>query len=260
MNATFIEVKGIVQGVGFRPFVYTLALKYNLYGWVNNDDKGVNIHLEGNPLDIKSFINELKTNPPILAKIDSISIKSVESKNYNYFEITKSEITTNKSTIISPDMAICQDCIDDINDKNNFRYNYALTNCTNCGPRYSIINTVPYDRCNTSMANFEMCSECKNEYEDPTNRRYHAQPVSCEKCGPKIGLYNSKNKLLASDSLAIEEIAAKINSGEIVAIKGIGGFHLICDATNDTTIKKLRERKNRPAKTFLLLCLEILSS
>lgn len=257
MNAVYIEVKGIVQGVGFRPFVYNLALSNNLSGWVNNDDRGVNIVLEGSESDIKSFLDTLKNNPPPLAKIDSIDAKDIEAENFNSFEIKKSETTSNKTTIISPDMAICQDCINDINDKNNFRYNYALTNCTNCGPRYSIIKTVPYDRCNTSMNGFMMCEDCKAEYENPANRRYHAQPVSCEKCGPKIALYDKNNTLLSKDIDAVKSIASKINSGEIVAIKGMGGFHLICDSTNSSSVELLRQRKNRPTKPFAVMFKDI---
>ncbi|WP_320033598.1 carbamoyltransferase HypF [Halarcobacter sp.] len=253
MSAVFIEVKGIVQGVGFRPFVYNLAISNNLNGWVNNDDQGVNIHLEGNTASINSFLNTLENSAPPLSKIDSILKTKTKEKNYKSFEIVKSENTSNKTTIISPDMAICDDCINDINDKNNFRYNYALTNCTNCGPRYSIIKTVPYDRCNTSMAYFEMCEDCKKEYINPTNRRYHAQPVACQKCGPKIALYDSQNQEIESNENAIKKIASKINEGKIVAIKGMGGFHLICDATNDNVIKKLRERKNRPSKPFAVM-------
>lgn len=257
MRAVFIEVKGIVQGVGFRPFVYNLAISNNLTGWVNNDDKGVNIHLEGNSSSIDFFINQLKENPPVLSKIDLLTVNETETKNYNGFEITKSENTSNKTTIISPDMAICQDCIDDINNKNDFRYNYALTNCTNCGPRYTIIKTVPYDRCNTSMANFKMCEDCKKEYKNPTNRRYHAQPVSCIKCGPKIAFYNNKNEELSTNDEAIKQVASKINEGEIVAIKGMGGFHLICDATNDKSVENLRNRKHRPSKPFAVMFKDI---
>ncbi|XOB63448.1 carbamoyltransferase HypF [Campylobacterota bacterium DY0563] len=253
MSAVFIEVKGIVQGVGFRPFVYNLAISNNLNGWVNNDDQGVNIHLEGDISSINSFLTTLENSAPPLSKIDFIQKTKTKEKNYKSFEIIKSENTSNKTTIISPDMAICDDCINDINDKNNFRYNYALTNCTNCGPRYSIIKTVPYDRCNTSMAYFEMCEDCKKEYINPTNRRYHAQPVACQKCGPKIALFNSPNQEIDSNENAIKNIASKINEGEIVAIKGMGGFHLICDASNDKVVKKLRERKNRPSKPFAVM-------
>lgn len=249
-----IEVKGIVQGVGFRPFVYNLALKYDIKGWVNNDDKGVNILLYGNEKSCELFIKDLQENPPVLAKIDSINIEKITTnKSYSNFEIIQSENTNHKSTIISPDMAICADCIEDIHDKSNFRHNYALTNCTNCGPRYSIIKTVPYDRCNTSMSEFELCCDCKAEYEDPTNRRYHAQPVSCNKCGPQIKLYNNKNEVISKDINAIEKIADIIKTGSIIAIKGLGGFHLMCDATNTKVVEELRLRKNRPNKPFALM-------
>ncbi|AXH12722.1 carbamoyltransferase HypF [Halarcobacter bivalviorum] len=249
-----IRVKGIVQGVGFRPFVFNLASKYSINGWVNNDEKGVNILAFSSKENIENFIKELKENPPPLSKIDSIDIEELNStKIYTKFEIKKSETNNNKSTIISPDMAICQDCIDDINDESNFRANYALTNCTNCGPRYSIIKTVPYDRCNTSMAEFILCETCKKEYEDPTNRRYHAQPVACEKCGPQVKLYDKNNEKILSSFKAIKEVATLINSGKIVAIKGLGGFHLVCDATNEEVVNILRQRKNRPTKPFAVM-------
>ena len=258
MKSFFIQIKGVVQGVGFRPFVYTLALKYDIKGWVNNDEKGVNILLYACEENIRKFINELKSNPPILAKIDSINIEEItEIKEYKTFEIIQSESSKNKSTIISADIAICDDCLNDINDMSNFRYNYSLTNCTNCGPRYSIIKTVPYDRINTSMFSFELCEKCKNEYENPTNRRYHAQPIACEKCGPNVVLYSNKNKVLSSDINAIKEIAQKINEGSIVAIKGMGGFHLICDANNDKVVEKLRIRKSRLNKPFALMFKDI---
>ena len=258
MKSFFIQIKGVVQGVGFRPFVYTLALKYDIKGWVNNDEKGVNILLYACEENIRKFINELKSNPPILAKIDSINIEEItEIKEYKTFEIIQSESSKNKSTIISPDIAICDDCLKDINDMSNFRYNYSLTNCTNCGPRYSIIKTVPYDRINTSMASFNLCNDCKKEYENPTNRRYHAQPVACEKCGPNVILYNNKNEVLSYDIDAIKEVAQEINKGSIVAIKGMGGFHLICDAKNDNVVKELRIRKSRLNKPFAIMFKDI---
>lgn len=253
-----IKITGIVQGVGFRPFVYNLALKYDIKGWVNNDEKGINILLSSSEKNIQNFINELKSNPPILARIDSINIEKItEIKEYKTFEIIQSESSKNKSTIISPDIAICDDCIEDINDMSNFRYNYSLTNCTNCGPRYSIIKTIPYDRINTSMFSFELCEKCKNEYENPTNRRYHAQPIACENCGPNVVLYNNKNEVLSSDITAIKEIAQEINKGSIVAIKGMGGFHLICDANNDKVVEKLRIRKSRLNKPFAIMFKDI---
>jgi len=249
-----VRVKGIVQGVGFRPFVFNLASKYSINGWVNNDEKGVNILLYSSKQNIENFIKELKENPPSLSKIDSIEIEELNStKIYTKFEIKKSETSNNKSTIISPDISVCQDCIDDINDKSNFRADYALTNCTNCGPRYSIIKTVPYDRENTSMEEFILCEACKKEYEDPTNRRYHAQPVACEKCGPQVKLYDKNNKEISSSLEAIKEVASLINNGKIVAIKGLGGFHLVCDGTNEEAVDSLRQRKNRPSKPFAVM-------
>ncbi|KAB7884194.1 carbamoyltransferase HypF [Poseidonibacter ostreae] len=249
-----VKIKGIVQGVGFRPFVYNLALKYKINGWVNNDDRGVNILLYSSSKNCDLFLKELEENPPVLSKINSIEIKEItSSKIYENFEIIQSQTSNKKSTIISSDIAICDDCIDDINDKSNHRYNYALTNCTNCGPRYSIIKTVPYDRVNTSMKEFDLCPTCKKEYEDPTNRRYHAQPVSCSKCGPNVSLYNNKNEKLARDIEAIKSIAKYINNGAIVAIKGIGGFHLICDAKNTKTVEELRIRKSRPSKPLAVM-------
>uniref|UniRef100_UPI004047F781 carbamoyltransferase HypF n=1 Tax=Aliarcobacter sp. TaxID=2321116 RepID=UPI004047F781 len=253
-----IEVKGIVQGVGFRPFVYNLALKYDLKGWVNNDDKGVNILLFGEECLIQNFIDELRKNPPPLAKIDLLNIEKITKiKEYKNFEITQSTSSNNKTTIISPDIAICDDCIKDINDLNNFRYNYSLTNCTDCGPRYSIIKTVPYDRVNTSMKSFIMCEKCKNEYINPKNRRYHAQPVACEKCGPQISLYNKYNEVLEYNINAVEKTADLINQGHIIAIKGMGGFHIVCDATNNKVVKELRIKKNRPNKPFAIMFKDI---
>ncbi|RXI34473.1 carbamoyltransferase HypF, partial [Arcobacter aquimarinus] len=165
MRTFKLQIKGIVQGVGFRPFVYNLALKHHIKGWVNNDDKGVNILLYASYSNINLFIEELKQNPPKLSKINEINIEEITFlEEFKSFEIKQSLNTNNKSTIISADIAICDECIEDINDVSNHRYNYTLTNCINCGPRYSIINTVPYDRCNTSMKEFLLCPKCKDEY------------------------------------------------------------------------------------------------
>ena len=251
MRTLCVEIKGIVQGVGFRPHVYNLAIKLGLRGWVNNDEKGVNIHLQG--LDAEAFIQNLQDNPPPLAQIDSIDSSWIQEDEYVDFSIHESQNSGAKSTTISPDMAVCSDCVEDIFDEKNFRYHYALTNCTNCGPRYSIINTVPYDRCNTSMHEFELCSACDEEYKDPSNRRYHAQPVACESCGPELALYNHQNEVIESGYESVSLLASLIKGGEIVALKGLGGFHLICDATNDEAVLNLRERKNRPTKPFAVL-------
>lgn len=249
-----IKIEGIVQGVGFRPYIYNLALKYDIKGWVNNDDEGVNILTYSSFMNFQDFLKEIKNNPPKLAKINKIKVKKLVTKiEYKDFQIKKSKVINHKSTIISPDIAICEDCIEDINNKDNFRYNYALTNCINCGPRYSIINTIPYDRKNTSMVDFPLCSDCKKEYMNPLNRRYHAQPIACAKCGPDVILYNKYNKILSGGIKAIKKLADLIKEGEIIALKGLGGFHLICDATNDSAIKTLRFRKNRKTKPFAVL-------
>ena len=260
MKSVSIQIKGIVQGVGFRPYVFNLAHKYDIKGWVNNDEKGVNILLYAKEENIQNFINELKINPPKLAKIDSIEIEKITNiKEYKSFEIIESTSSNNKSTIVSPDMSICDDCINEINDNSNFRFNYALTNCINCGPRYSIIKTVPYDRCNTSMADFILCDKCEEEYKNPSNRRYHAQPVACEKCGPSLKLYNQNSINIYNNIEAIKETANLIDKGYIFAIKGLGGFHLVCDATNDETIKRLRNLKCRPNKPYAILFKDIKS-
>ena len=249
-----ISIFGIVQGVGFRPFIYNLAIKYDIKGWVKNDENGVEIEACSTQENIENFINEIKLNPPVLAKITKIKIeKNNQIKEYKNFEIIQSSSSKDKTTIISPDIAICDDCIKDIDDITNFRYNYSLTNCTNCGPRYSIIKTVPYDRANTSMNDFKLCKKCEDEYKNPLNRRYHAQPVACEDCGPNIILYNINNSILSYNIKAIEQTANLIKDGYIIALKGIGGFHIVCDATNDKVVNKLREIKNRPNKPFAIM-------
>ena len=254
MHTYKILVKGIVQGVGFRPYVYKIASLFKLNGYVNNDDIGVNIIVNAKEDIFKHFIKKLRSNFPVLSKIDSFEFfieKNLEV--FTSFEIRKSETSNNKSTLISSDIAICTECENDIKDENNHRFNYSLTNCTNCGPRYSIIKTIPYDRANTSMSNFILCKTCKDEYENPLNRRYHAQPLACEKCGPELFLYDNKSNLICKNEKVLDLIVSKINKGLIVCIKGMGGFHLVCDATNDKSIQKLRELKNRKNKPFAVM-------
>jgi len=231
-----IKITGIVQGVGFRPTVYKIAKKLNLKGYVLNDGSGVEIEVVGKNED--KFIDELLSNLPPLAKIDNI--QSFESNgDYNEFTIKYSKNTT-KTTSISPDISICEECKNDLFNPNNKRYLYPFINCTNCGPRFSIIKDIPYDRKNTSMSKFKMCESCKEEYENPNSRFFHAQPISCEKSDLKL-------------NRSIEYIANKIKEGKIVAIKGIGGFHLVCDATNSEAVKTLRKRKNRPTKPLAMM-------
>ncbi len=242
-----------MQGVGFRPFVYVLALKYSLKGFVLNDSTGVKISLEGYKEDIKSFEKDFYDNLPILARVDKIEKVEFPIENFESFTIAKSQNKNSKYSLVSPDFAMCSDCLSEMRDKKNRRYNYFFINCTNCGPRYSIVKTVPYDRPNTSMKSFKMCKECQDEYDNPSNRRYHAQPISCEKCGPTLSLKDMSGKVLSRNQEAIENLATFIKKGHIVAMKGMGGFHLICDATNDNTIKILRVKKNRPSKPFAVM-------
>ncbi len=247
-----ILINGIVQGVGFRPFVYQLACKYSLKGKIANTSEGVSIHVEGKETRIKDFINDLRTKPPSLAQIDEIQSFSDEIKDNSGFTISESIQGETMSTLISPDVSVCDDCLRELFDLGDRRYRYPFINCTNCGPRYTIINGIPYDRPNTSMKKFKMCEKCQAEYDDPLNRRFHAQPNACDECGPHVALYNNKRqKIEAGDP--VTEAASLLQQGYIVAIKGIGGFHLAADAENDGAVKILRKRKIREEKPFAVM-------
>jgi len=255
-----IIVKGIVQGVGFRPFVFRLAHQLNLTGTVLNNHLGVTIVLQGRSELIEQFIDILTQSPPPLARIDAIEHTiQRQLSEFNGFSIIESEHCAGEhaKVAISTDKSICQDCLDDINDPHNRHYRYPFTNCTNCGPRYTIIHTLPYDRGNTAMADFVMCDDCHASYIDPLNRRYHAQPVSCPHCGPQLS-FSATNARVASlyDSsmlTPLEQAVEMINRGGIVAIKGLGGFHLVCDASNNDAVMALRQRKQRPAKPLAIM-------
>lgn len=249
----FIKVKGIVQGVGFRPFVYNTAKRCNLVGWVNNNSEGVYIDIEGNEEDINTFLLELKNSPPPLSKIENILIEGKEIKNYTSFNIKESQKSNNKITFVSPDIATCIECREDILNNKNKRHSYAFTNCTNCGPRFSIIKALPYDRVNTTMKNFHMCKSCNDEYTDPSNRRFHAQPNACATCGPHLWLEDKNRNILSKNEKSINDTLSLLKSGNLLAIKGLCGFHLACDAKNESSINKLRVRKNRPFKPFALM-------
>lgn len=252
-----ISIFGIVQGVGFRPFIYNLATKYNIKGWVKNDEYGVEIEAYSTQKNIQNFISEIENNPPVLAKITDIKIEETESKVYESFNIIKSSSSKSKTTIISADIAICEDCINDIKDINNHRYNYSLTNCTNCGPRYSIIKALPYDRKNTSLKDFKLCKNCEKEFIDPNNRRFHAQAISCEECGLITTLYTKDKEIVSNQIDSIYQTAKIIEDGNIIAIKGMGGFHIVCSATNDKAIEKLRVFKKRATKPFAVMFKDI---
>ncbi|MCP4633881.1 MAG: carbamoyltransferase HypF [candidate division Zixibacteria bacterium] len=248
-----IEIQGAVQGVGFRPFVYKLAKKTGITGWVRNSSHGVDIEVEGDKNKLKRFITALTAEKPALSFITSKKLLNLEPKGYSEFTISRSKLDENKTALILPDIATCKDCWDEIFNPNDRRYRYPFTNCTNCGPRYSIIESLPYDRSKTSMKTFRMCEECLTEYNDPDNRRFHAQPNACPKCGPHLELWNPDGEILELNVDALIKVCEYICRGKIVAIKGLGGFHLIVDATNDEAVTRLRNLKGREEKPFALM-------
>ncbi|MGE4418359.1 MAG: carbamoyltransferase HypF [Sulfurimonas sp.] len=254
-------IKGQVQGVGFRPFIYKSALCFKLAGFVKNDINGVEIEAEAQQKDIELFEESLRLKLPPLARIDEIQKTEIEpllKKGFAIIQSCDDSKNSYKSALIPPDTATCQECLADIKDEKNRKYhNYFATNCTNCGPRYSIIKTVPYDRKNTSMQKFKMCKSCEEEYNNPLNRRYHAQPISCNNCGPSLSLFGGDKKVDIAQKDIIKKVASLIEEGNILAIKGIGGFHIVCDATDDEALKKLRESKHRPTKPFAIMCKDL---
>jgi hydrogenase maturation protein HypF len=247
-----IKITGLVQGVGFRPFVYRLARGLGLTGWVNNSAQGVLIKVEGNPENLSQFLTCLQSENPPRSRIDSLEFNPIDPIGYQNFEIRES-IDGDKTTPILPDLSTCSDCLKEIFDPQNRRYHYPFTNCTNCGPRYSIIEALPYDRPNTSMKEFLMCADCQSEYENPRDRRFHAQPNACPMCGPQLALQNAQGEILSTKNQALLETINAIQQGKIVAIKGLGGFQLIVSGINSVAVQKLRERKQRPAKPFALM-------
>lgn len=248
-----LVIRGAVQGVGFRPFVYRLATELGLRGWVLNSVQGVFIELEGEPPTLQRFVKRLYVEKPPRASIQSMEQSVLEPVGYTGFEIRHSEHTGEKTTLILPDLATCPDCLREIFDPTNRRYRYPFTNCTNCGPRYSIIESLPYDRPNTTMKAFNMCARCREEYETPLDRRFHAQPNACPECGPHLELWNEQGGVLAQHDTALRRAAEAIREGHIVAIKGLGGFHLVADARNEQAVSTLRERKRREEKPFALM-------
>lgn len=253
-NRYEIKIKGIVQGIGFRPFIYKLAQQLNLQGWVKNSTEGVIIQVECNPQKLKEFTVKIQQEKPTSAQIYSLEIKQLNYIGYQKFTIEKSEAQNhNKTAIIPADLATCSECLKELFNPQNRRYRYPFINCTNCGPRYSIIKALPFDRIMTTMNQFTMCSECQQEYKNPANRRFHAQPNACPQCGPHLELWDIKGNCLAKFDDAIKETITLIKQGNILAIKGLGGFHLVVDAGNSSAVKKLRLRKNRPHKPFALM-------
>jgi len=253
-----IHVRGIVQGVGFRPHVYQLAVKNNLTGWVRNTSNGVEIEIAGNPEAIKAFSSELRKFPPPLARIDEYKEREIKDviNAYAKFEIIESEPNSSQFIPVSPDMSICPDCLNELFDPTNRRFRYPFINCTNCGPRFSIIKDIPYDRPFTTMADFPMCPSCREEYENPGDRRFHAQPIACPECGPHI-IFKSHGKTIHHNEDALQAAKDALINGQIVAIKGLGGYHLACDATNHKAVDTLRQRKRRVDKPFALMSFSV---
>jgi len=247
-----IIIKGIVQGVGFRPFIHKLVQNYNLSGWVLNSNQGVEIEVEGKTEEINSFVSNVKKKLPPLARIEKIEVNQLPLVGYKGFSIKKSIVKEENSFIlVSPDISICEDCLQELFDPQNRRFRYPFINCTNCGPRFTIIKDIPYDRKKTTMNNFKMCSLCQGEYDNIEDRRYHAQPNACADCGPQVSLYQNKIKIEGIDP--IEKAAKLLKEGKIGAIKGLGGFHLACDATNNKAVTRLRRLKNRETKPFAIM-------
>ena len=247
-----IDVTGIVQGVGFRPFIYRLANECNLAGFIANTTAGVSIEVQGPADAVASFLARLPQEVPPLAKITSLVSRDVELQPDTAFRILSSRLDQPPKALISPDAAVCEDCLREMADPRDRRFRYPFINCTNCGPRFTIIRDIPYDRARTSMASFRMCAACQAEYDDPANRRFHAQPNACWDCGPQAELLDD-NGARVDIAEPIREAARLLESGAIVAIKGLGGFHLACDARNDAAVDRLRERKRRVEKPFAVI-------
>ncbi|MCG8335268.1 MAG: carbamoyltransferase HypF [Proteobacteria bacterium] len=252
-----VVIRGAVQGVGFRPFIYKLATSLQLDGWIINSSQGVFLEVEGLQDILRTFLLKIETEKPIHAYIQSLESSYLDVIGYQGFEIRKSEDTGKKTVLVLPDIATCPECLSEVFDSTNRRYLYPFTNCTLCGPRYTIIDSLPYDRPGTSMKDFPMCHDCLEEYNDPNDRRFHAQPNACPKCGPYVYATDSTGKLLARDQEAIERVANELRAGKIAAVKGLGGFHLIVDAGNQEAIDTLRQRKRRNEKPFAVMMMSL---
>jgi hydrogenase maturation protein HypF len=252
-----IHISGIVQGVGFRPFVYNLAASLHLLGWVRNTSAGVDIRLDGSASALQEFVLRLRTETPPLAHIEQIDVKPCQPDGFTSFDIIQSETVPGAFQPISPDICICKDCLKELFDPTDRRYRYPFTNCTNCGPRFTIIQDIPYDRPQTTMAGFPLCPDCQAEYEDPTNRRFHAQPVACPVCGPQVWLEFPDGTVGSRGDQAILSAQEYLSQGKILAVKGLGGFHLACDATNSDAVSELRRRKLRAEKPFAVMVADI---
>ncbi|MCX7943467.1 MAG: carbamoyltransferase HypF [Deltaproteobacteria bacterium] len=249
----YIKLNGIVQGVGMRPFIYRIANELGLSGTVYNSSSGVEIYVTGEEELLDIFLYRIKKEAPPSSQIHQISTKQIELREYHGFSIIKSIDGKNIDTTIPADISLCINCRNELINKDDRRFLYPFINCTDCGPRYSITKKIPYDRSNTTMERFIMCDRCAEEYNDPSNRRFHAQPNACPTCGPSVTLHNNRLDKITQDYDAIKKVKEFIRDGKIIAIKGLGGFHIVCDATNKISINTLRERKKRSMKPFAIM-------
>jgi hydrogenase maturation protein HypF len=248
-----LHVRGVVQGVGFRPFVHRLAVRHALSGWVRNESGEVCIALEGDETEIAAFVSELRREAPPLARIDALEMEPREPDGTEGFAIALSGASPDRRLPISPDVGLCAACETELYDPANRRYRYPFITCTDCGPRFTVIEDMPYDRERTSMRAFTQCAACLDEYRNPVDRRYHSQTNACAACGPRVALLSPGGAGSALDEAALREAADRLRSGGIVAIRGLGGFHLAVDATNVDAIDRLRERKGREAKPLAVM-------
>ncbi|MBN1688623.1 MAG: carbamoyltransferase HypF [Candidatus Omnitrophica bacterium] len=248
-----IKVAGVIQGVGFRPFIHRLAQELHLTGWVCNTVEGVVIEVEADTATLRSFLEKVHSEKPPHAHIQSLESTYLDPCGYSNFEIRESHEAGEKTAAILPDIATCPDCLAEISDPQNRRYRYPFTNCTYCGPRYTIMEVLPYDRSKTSMRHFQMCSDCQAEYENPEDRRFHAQPNACPQCGPRLEWWDTQGNASAVREEALQKACEALREGKIVAVKGLGGFHLMVDARNEESINRLRDRKGREEKPFAVM-------
>ncbi len=247
-----ISVRGVVQGVGFRPFVYRLAQEYNLKGWVRNTSGNVEIEVEGDGESLEKFLSDLEAKAPPMARLEKVEVAFHSAKGYTDFKIYRSLSQKGKYQLVSPDIATCEDCKQEVFSPADRRFRYPFTNCTNCGPRFTIIEDIPYDRPLTTMREFKMCPECQQEYDNPLDRRFHAQPNACPKCGPSLELVDSDGGSIECHDV-IKEASALLKAGKVLALRGLGGFQLACDATSEEAVHLLRARKKRPTKPLAVM-------
>ena len=248
-------MRGIVQGVGFRPFIYALAQRHSLSGLVRNDASGVHIEAEGDREKLENFLQAIREEAPPLAVVETVTHRKILTSGATGFSIETSREGAAR-TLVSPDVATCADCLSELFDPADRRHRYPFTNCTNCGPRFTITRQVPYDRATTTMASFQMCPDCQREYDDPENRRFHAQPNACPVCGPRVKLLDNSGNETETDE-PIRHAAELLREGHVLATKGLGGYHLACDPFDEQAVRNLRSRKVRQDKPFALMARDL---